>query len=123
MALLVNQGIATEALADAIIASTEKTGPYYVLAPKLALAHVNPGPYNKQVGLSLVLFKTPVAFSNEPRHDVQLLFTLSALDSTSHMNKLMKFAQLFSNQTLVQTACGATTTEELYEIVKEVFND
>ena len=121
--LLVKQDFATADLADAIIESTKATGPYYVLAPKLALAHVSPGSYNKKVGLSLVLFKNAVQFSDQSRHDVNLLFTLSALDSESHMSKIMKFAQLFSDPNVVEQAINATAKDELYEIVKEVFND
>lgn len=121
--LLVEQDFATADLADAIIESTKATGPYYVLAPKLALAHVIPGSYNKKVGLSLILFKKAVQFSDQSRHDVNLLFTLSALDGESHMNKIMKFAQLFSDPNVVEQAINATSKDELYEIVKEVFND
>ena len=110
-------------MADAIIESTKATGPYYVLSPKLALAHVIPGSYNKKVGLSLILFKKAVEFSDQSRHDVNLLFTLSALDGESHMNKIMKFAQLFSDPNVIEQAINATSKDELYEIVKEVFND
>lgn len=93
------------------------------MAPKLALAHVSPGSYNKTVGLSLILFKQPVKFSDQDRHDVNLLFTLSALDSESHMSKIMKFAQLFGDAKVVEQAINATSKDQLYEIVKEVFND
>lgn len=119
--LLVQSDIATAQLAQEIIASTKKLGPYYVLLPKLALAHVMPGPYNKAIGLSLVVFRKPVAFSDQARHEVQLLFTLSALDADSHMAKLQTFATLFANKALIDQVIACSSEAALYELLKELF--
>lgn len=118
--LLVNQEIATMKLADSIIENTNKLGPYYVLMPKVALAHTSPGSYNKKIGLSIILFKEEIKFSNDERHKVNLLFTLSAIDGSSHMDILAKFSQLLSNDEVVKKALDATTKKELYEIFKEL---
>ena len=119
--LLVENDIATKELANSIIENTEKLGPYYVLMPNVALAHTSPGFYNKKIGLSLVVFKNKVSFSKEQRHDVNLLFTLSALDGDSHMSILQSFANLFSNdEKLVEKAINAKDKKEIYELFKGV---
>lgn len=119
--LLINNGIATKELASSIIDNTNKFGPYYVLMPKVALAHTSPGEYNKKIGMSLILFKEPIKFSAEERHSVNLLFTLSALDGNSHIETLSKFSQLLSDNTIVEQALNACSNKELFEIFKEIF--
>ncbi len=119
--ILVQNKIATSDLASAIIKSTEELGPYYILMPNVALAHTSPGPYNKKVGLSLVVFKKPVSFSKEERHKVSLLFTLSAIDSDSHMTILQKFANTFSSvQNLVEEALKMKSKDDISELFKGV---
>lgn len=118
--LLVNNNIATLELANSIIENTKKLGPYYVLLPKVALAHTNIGSYNKEMGLSLVLFKESVKFSDEERHEVMLLFTLSAIDADSHMNILQKFANTLSNNQIIEKALNSSSKEELLELFKEL---
>lgn len=118
--LLVNNDIATYELADSIIENTKKLGPYYVLAPRVALAHTQYGSYNKKIGLSLILFKNPIKFSEEKRHEVNLLFTLSAIDGNSHMDILQKFANLLSDSKIVDQAINCNKETELLEIFKEL---
>lgn len=118
--LLVKNNIATSELSNAIIDSTLKMGPYYILMPKVALAHTAPGEYNKKVGLSLILFKKPIKFSDNERHQVNLLFTLSAIDSDSHMNILVKFSELFSSDSILEQSLRCKSKEELVNIFGEL---
>lgn len=118
--LLVNHSIATNELAKAIIENTKKLGPYYVLMPRVALAHTSPGDYNKKIGLSLLVSKQPIQFSDDKRHEVNLLFTLSAKDGNSHMEILKKFAQLFQDEKIVDKALEAENEQQLYELFKEI---
>ncbi len=119
--LLVKDEACTSELANKICESVQKNGPYFIIMPKVALAHAAPGPYIKKVGLSLIKFNNAVKFSNEDRHQVSLLFTLAAIDGESHMETLMKFSQLFtSDPNLVSTIVNANTVDEIYEILKEL---
>lgn len=123
--LLVENKIATSQLAEEIINSTNDLGPYYILLPRLAMAHTRPGEYNLKPGMSLVVFKDTVKFSSNPRHDVNVLFTLSAIDDNSHIDILSKMAIMFNstgNENLINKAMECNNEEELYEIFKELFN-
>lgn len=79
VSLLVKNNIAESGLADEIIKSTLKYGPYYVIAEKVALAHTAVCEYNKKPGMSLVIFENAIKFSENQKHEVNLLFCMSQL--------------------------------------------
>lgn len=119
--LLVKNGYCTAELHNKIVESVNKNGPYFVIMPRVALAHAEPGDYINNVGLSLVKFNKTVKFSNDNRHEVNLLFTLSAKDAGSHMDLLLKFSTKFMNdKDLVDKIISANSIEEIYEMLKEV---
>lgn len=119
--LSVDNGFCTNEYAEKIIESVNKNGPYFILMPNLALAHASPGSYIKKVGLTLVKFNKPVKFSKEKKHNVQLLFTLTAMDSDSHMEKLMKFAELFSsNPNLIDKVVESEDINEIHNLLKTI---
>ncbi len=119
--LLSANNFCTQELEDKIIESVNKHGPYFIIMPQVALAHASPGPYAKEVGLSLIKFEKQVKFSEEDRHKVFLLFTLSAIDGESHMNILMKFSELFmSRPNLLDEIKSKKTVDEIYELLKEI---
>ncbi len=121
VSLLVNKKYCTNELADKIIESVNTNGPYFIIMPHVALAHAAPGPWINEIGLSLIKFDNEVKFSNEERHNVSLLFTLSATDGESHMGILMKFSELFMNDhDLVNKLSSATTVEEIQSILKDL---
>lgn len=117
--LLVQQQIATPDLAKAIIKSTEELGPYYVVMPKVALAHTQVGPYNLKSGLSLVIYPEPIKFSDKPNHLVNLLFVLSATDGQSHMSQLANFASVMGQDGIVDRILNCSNKQAVYEIIKE----
>lgn len=120
VSLLEQNDIATNELADAIIKSTIDMGPYYIVSDKVALAHTQFGDYNKKVGMSLVIFETPVKFSDQKKHEVNLLFTLSATDANSHMSLIQNFANVFSDLSITNKILQEKNIDEIYKIFKEV---
>lgn len=118
--LLIENGYASELLIDKIIQSTLKNGPYYILCPKLALAHAEIGDHIYKTGISLVIFKEPIKFSNEEKHNVNLLFTLVTTSSDDHMDKIMKFAELFSNKNFVDKLILSNDINEIKKMLKGI---
>lgn len=117
--LLVNNEIASMELADKIIETTKHLGPYYVVMPNVALAHTSVGSYNKKIGISLVVYREAIAFSEKLSHQVKLLFTFSAIDSNSHMELLSSFAQTMSKPNIIEKILKSKNSKEIYEQVKE----
>ena len=90
---LVEHGFVEARYIQSIIDNTRQYGPYYVLAPELALPHARPeqGVLKKQIGVTLL--RHPVKFS-EDGYDVRLLITLAASDSQSHLEALQTLSEI-----------------------------
>lgn len=120
--LLVKNAICTIEYSSEIINSVLKFGPYFVLMPKLALAHAASGEYNKKNGLSLIIFKNSIPFSLDEKHNVNLLFTLSVKDANTHMELLTKFVSLFQDdKDLVDKIINSNDLNEIKIKLKELF--
>ena len=72
---LIDSGAVTSAYYDAIIASTEKYGPYYVLMPGMAMPHAEAGRGVNRNAFALVTLTKPVTFSDGKEVSVCLLYT------------------------------------------------
>lgn len=80
-------------------AATKKFGPYYIIAPDVALLHVAPQTYMKQNSISLTCFKKPILFPGDKK--VHFCLALLAIDNNSHLETLSKVATLFSNEKFI----------------------
>ncbi len=112
---LIENGYVEGRYADAIIENTEKYGPYYVIAPNIALPHARPeqGVLRKQ--LAVLLLRKPIKFSQDG-FDVRLLITLAASDSESHLQTLAKLSEVLSDDDLIGKILGAASEEEIYRL-------
>jgi len=68
----------TEAYIDAIFNSHQELGPYYVLAPGLAMPHARPEQGAIKNGLSLLHIKQGVSFDAEENDPVYVVIMLCA---------------------------------------------
>lgn len=112
---LVENGFVESRYADSIIENTEKYGPYYVIAPNIALPHARPeqGVLKKQLGI--LLLRKPVKFSKDG-FDVRLLITLAATDSESHLQTLAKLSDILGDDDRIGKILGAASVEEIYRL-------
>ncbi|NHM30679.1 PTS sugar transporter subunit IIA [Neobacillus terrae] len=104
---------------DAMIENVQDYGPYIVLAPKIALAHARPEQGVKELGMSLLCLKESVAFSQESRHDANLIFVLAAADSETHLNTLSQLAGLLSNEEAIQSIMEADSTLQIMKVINQ----
>ncbi|TNK92619.1 PTS sugar transporter subunit IIA, partial [Mycoplasmopsis pullorum] len=95
--ILVENGYAKQTLADAILESTKQFGAYYVLERGLALLHAAPGDYALKNGTSVMILDDFVRFNNQEDKEARIIVTLSAVDSSSHLNILQEFSHYFMN--------------------------
>lgn len=117
--LLVKNQAATNDLKQAIIEVVNQHGPYFVIAPKLALAHAPPRNYCLKPALSLVVFKNSVSFGETNRYDVNVLVTLSAPDNSTHIDLMAKFAKIFGNKIIIDKLVKTNSIDEIKNILKE----
>lgn len=114
--LLANQSI-TPSYVDAIFQLHESIGPYYVLAPGIAMPHARPEQGVNNLGLSMLLVKNGVNFNSEENDPVYLITLLAASDSTSHIELLTQLATLFAETEDIQTIFNAKNSDEILTVI------
>lgn len=111
---LVDGGYVKPEYIDGVIENARKFGPYFVLAPDLALIHARPeqGVIKRQ--LAVTVLRRGVEFkAGEP---CRLLVTLAAEDPNSHIDVMRVLATMFANPDSVERVCNAKTADEVYDL-------
>jgi PTS system ascorbate-specific IIA component len=86
--------VTSEYLAE-VLASNQKLGPYFVVAPGIAIAHAAPGVGVLETGMALLRLEEPVV-SGSNNDPVRLVFAFCAVDADSHIDLLASFALVMS---------------------------
>ena len=115
MASLLRNDYVNEDYVQAIKDSTLNNGPYYILAPGVAMPHARPEFGALKTGMSLTLLKEGVTFSdtNEP---VKLLIGLSA-DADSHIGAIQALSELLSEDDQLASLLNCHTEKQLADII------
>lgn len=79
---LIESGAVDATYYDAVIASTEAYGPYYILMPQMAMPHARPDAGVNRDAFSLITLTEPVTFSDGK--EVSVLIALAATSSDIH---------------------------------------
>ncbi|PLR75955.1 PTS sugar transporter subunit IIA [Bacillus sp. V3-13] len=114
--LLVEGGAVTSSYVEAMLQSFQKNGPYFVLAPQIALPHARPEDGVKEASVSFVQLRHPIEFgsSNDP---VQLVFALGASSSEEHLLILKKLMTLLNDPANVEKLKEATNYNDIKTII------
>ncbi len=108
----------TEAYIDAIFNSHQELGPYYVLAPGLAMPHARPEQGAIKNGLSLLHIKQGVSFDAEENDPVYVVIMLCALSGDEHINMITALADIFSDDERLSALLKASSIEEIQRVIK-----
>lgn len=101
----------------AIVEQHRTLGPYYVLAPGLAMPHARPEEGAKGLGLSLLKLKQGVSFGAGEFDPVDVIIMLAAPDKHSHIEMISALAELFSSDEDMVELHQANTLEEIKKII------
>ncbi|PDO87555.1 PTS ascorbate transporter subunit IIA [Kosakonia pseudosacchari] len=115
---LLASGTITPEYVTAIVAQHHKLGPYYVLAPGLAMPHARPEEGAKGLGLSLLKLSRGVNFGSEESDPVDIIIMLAAPDKHSHVEMIAALAELFSSDEDMAQLHRANTLEEIKNIIQ-----
>lgn len=118
--LLYRKGVVEERYIDHMVQIVKEIGPYIVLIKGVALAHARPEDGAKAIGLSLVTLKKPVYFGNKENDPVNLVFALSAVDNSSHLDLIREMALVFENEQELEQLANCETEEEMLTIIRKV---
>ncbi|EHE9875850.1 PTS mannitol transporter subunit IIA [Escherichia coli] len=116
MASLLAINYVNESYIQAIKDSTTRNGPYYILAPGVAMPHARPECGALKTGMSLTLLEQPVYFpeNNEP---IKLLIGLSAADADSHIGAIQALSELLCEDEILEQLLTAISEKQLADII------
>lgn len=114
---LLDSGVITPEYVSAIISQQQRLGPYYVIAPGLAMPHARPEDGAKGLGLSLLKLRRGVIFNTEEFDPVDLIIMLAAPDKHSHLEMIAALSELFSSDDDLHNLHHADSVEEIKNII------
>jgi PTS system ascorbate-specific IIA component len=118
--LLVDAGIVEPRYFDAILAGVEKFGPYFILAPGLAMPHGRPEEGVLKTGFALVTLKTPVRFGDEDNDPIDILITMAAVDAKAHQEVgIMQVVNLFEDEANFDRLRTCSSAQQVLELISQ----
>ena len=115
--LLVASGRTNDAYTVEMLQVLAELGPYFVIAPSIAIAHARPSDAVFSAGLSLAVLAEPVVFGNEANDPVGLVFGLCALDHESHLEVLSQLAEVLTDAERVNSLLNASTEADIRSLL------
>lgn len=103
---------------NAIIQNILDFGPGMVMFPGVLISHAAPENGCHKLGFAYLKLKEPVVFGNADNDPVQAVFTLSAIDQSSHLEALTQIFHLLSEASIREEIIAAGTKEEFLKILR-----
>lgn len=116
--LLVEAGAAEERYVDAMVESYRDKGPYFVLAPHIALPHARAQDGVKEAAVSLLRLKKPVVFGHAANDPVQLVFALGGSTSSEHIAMLRKLTTLLNDPNNVEQLMKVSDVQTIQQLIR-----
>lgn len=114
---LIQDGDITTNYVKGIFDSVKKFGPYFVIAPHVALAHAPSKDGALKLALGVAVLSKPVEFHNKDNDPVKYIFTLSSPDSNSHLKAMQELVNLLSTPTFYEKLDTAKSPHEVVRIM------
>ncbi len=114
---LLNEGSISQDYIDAIIRQKEDIGPYFVIAPRIAMPHARPEQGAIKLGLSIVKLGNAVKFDADENDPVDAIFMFAAPDSNSHIEMISQLAEVLSDEDTMEKIFHVRSKEELNTIL------
>ena len=116
--LLVEADVVEPRYYQAILDGVERFGPYFVIAPGLAMPHGRPEEGVKKTGFALVTLKTPMVFNHEDNDPVDILITLAAVDARAHQEDgIMQIVYLFEDEANFDRLRACRTEQDVLDLI------
>lgn len=102
---------------EEVIKNVEELGPYFILAPGIAMPHARPEQGAVRTQIAITLLRNPVIFT-EGEEPVHLLIALAAADNNSHLETLSRIAEVLQDDEKTKSLFEATTPGQIYSCFK-----
>lgn len=115
---LLVQGFISESYIDAIFRSHAELGPYYVLAPGIAMPHARPEQGAIKNGLSLLHIKEGVSFDADENDPVYVVIMLCACSGDEHINMITALAEIFSDEERLARLLKTADYDSIHAVIR-----
>jgi ascorbate PTS system EIIA or EIIAB component len=102
---------------EAMVRNYREHGPYFVLAPHLAIPHARPEDGVKEPALSMIRLIHPVEFGHSVHDPVWLVFGLGASSSEEHLRLLQRLTRLLGDPDNVERLLRASDYHTIESIL------
>lgn len=102
---------------QAMVDSYRELGPYFVIAPGLALPHARPEQGAIKAQISLIRLREPLAFGHAENDPVQVVLGLSATSSDAHIHLIQHIVTVLSDEHNLHTLMHSHDPQQLYQLL------
>ena len=107
----------TQVYIKAILNSHQELGPYYILAPGLAMPHARPEQGGIKNGLSFLHIKQGISFDSEDNDPIYVVIMLCAISGDEHINMITALADIFSDDERLSALLKASSMEKIQAVI------
>jgi len=118
-ALMTGAGLAEPRYIDAIVENHKTIGPYFVIAPGIAMPHAKPENGVLKTGYALVTLKQPVEFGDDENDPVNLLIFAGAINREEHNTEVVpEIAELCDSDEYIEELRGCSSRDEAVSVLQ-----
>ena len=106
--MMVEKGLVENRYIEAIIENHKTIGPYFVIAPGIAMPHAKPEKGVLKTGYALITLKSPVVFGDEENDPVDILIFAGAVNQEEHNQEAIpQIAELCDSEEYIEALRSA----------------
>lgn len=118
--LMVEAGLVEPRYIDAIITNHKEMGPYFVIAPGIAMPHAKPENGVIKTGYAVVTLSAPVEFGDDDNDPVDVLIFAGAVDREEHNQEAVpQIAELCDSERFIEALRDAPDPNAVHGILEE----
>jgi PTS system mannitol-specific IIA component/PTS system ascorbate-specific IIA component len=117
--LLERAGAVRPSYTEAMVEAYRRLGPYFVVAPHIALPHARPEDGVVQAAVSLVQLREPVRFGHAANDPVRLVFGIAAASSPQHIELVRRLSALLADETRQKQLMEVKDVESVHRWIRE----
>lgn len=117
--LLVSEGSVKTEYIDAMIQSFQSNGPYFVIAPGIAMPHARPDDGVLESSVSLIKLTHAISFGHTSNDPVNLVFCIGATSGNEHISLLQKLTRLLNSKETTKALMDAESVSQIKSILEK----
>ncbi|TCV99917.1 PTS sugar transporter subunit IIA [Biostraticola tofi] len=117
---LLKDGTITADYVANIIKGKQDLGPYFVIAPRIAMPHARPEQGALKLGLSLLKLRNGISFGSQENDPVDVIVMFAAPDKNSHVELISTLAEFLSDDDVMSQVFASHSQSELITVVNSV---